>query len=124
VSTVVLAIDGMGQTQFFADYRQWEEAQRRRAFTEPRTAAATASAKPVVSGPKRLSYAKRREWEQMEATILTAEQALAACRAAVDDPSIAADATALQQRYAELQAAQERVDQLYARWAELEAEQL
>ena len=59
----------------------------------------------------------------MEATILAAEQVLAACRVATHDPSIAADTVVLQERYAALQAAQERVDCLYARWAELEEKQ-
>ena len=124
VATVVLAIDGTGRTQFFADYRQWEEAQRRPTPPVEKAAAAPGtSAKPAASGIKRLSYGKRREWEQMEATILTAEQDLDACRAAVEDPSIAVNAALLHQRYAALQAAQERVDRLYERWAELEAEQ-
>ena len=38
------------------------------------------------------TYTERREWEQMETTILAAEQALDACRAAADDPSCGADA--------------------------------
>ena len=42
---------------------------------------------------------------------------------AVDDPAIASDPTALQERYAALEAAQAEVDRLYARWAELEAKQ-
>ncbi len=124
VATLVLAIDGAGGTQFFADYRQWEEAQRRPLAVAGKAAAAeVAPAKPAPSGVKRLSYAKRREWEQMEATILAAEEDLEARRAAVEDPSIAANAALLHQRYEELQAAQERVDRLYERWAELEAEQ-
>ena len=124
VATLVLAINGTGQARFFADYRQWEEAQRRPTPPVEKAAAAPGtSAKPAASGIKRLSYGKRREWEQMEATILTAEQDLDACRAAVEDPSIAVNAALLHQRYAALQAAQERVDRLYERWAELEAEQ-
>jgi ATP-binding cassette subfamily F protein uup len=59
----------------------------------------------------------------MEATILAAEQALEACRVAAEDPSVAADAVVLHGRYTALQAAQEQVDRLYARWAELEAKQ-
>jgi ABC transport system ATP-binding/permease protein len=57
----------------------------------------------------------------MEANVLAAEERLARAKAAAEDPSIAADANALQERYAELSAAQAEVDRLYARWAELEA---
>jgi ATP-binding cassette subfamily F protein uup len=39
----------------------------------------------------------------------------------VADPAIASDAAALHQRYADLNAASEKVERLYARWAELDA---
>jgi ATP-binding cassette subfamily F protein uup len=57
----------------------------------------------------------------MEAAILGAETAVAACRRAAEDPGVASDPVALQARYATLDAAQAEVDRLYARWAELEA---
>ncbi len=123
VATLVLAIGDAGRVQFFADYRQWEEAQRRSSAAVEKGAAAPATPARPAGGRKRLSYTKRREWEQMEATILAAEEDLDARRAAVEDPSIAANAALLHQRYEELQAAQDRVDRLYERWAELEAEQ-
>lgn len=122
VSTVVLALDGSGGTQAFADYQQWEQAQREPTPTaEKASAAAPPKSKPT--GVKRLTYSERREWEQMEAIILAAEQALEACHAAAHDPSIAANAAVLQQRYEALRSAQEQVDRLYARWAELEEKQ-
>jgi ATP-binding cassette subfamily F protein uup len=124
VSTVVLALDGRGGAEFFADYRQWEDTQRGQPAAADQSAAPTTSrAKRAPTGVKRLTYAERREWEQMESAILAAEQALDACRAAADDPSIGADAVVVHERYAALQAAQQHVDQLYARWAELEEKQ-
>ena len=59
----------------------------------------------------------------MEQAILDAEGAVEARRREADDPAIASDPTALQQRYAALEAARAEVDRLYARWAELEAKQ-
>jgi ATP-binding cassette subfamily F protein uup len=56
----------------------------------------------------------------MESTVPAAEERLATATAAAHDPSIAADAALLQQRFAEVTAAQAEVDRLYARWAELE----
>ena len=56
----------------------------------------------------------------MEATVHAAEERLDAARTAMEDPSIATDATILQQRVTALDAAQDTVDRLYARWAELE----
>ena len=59
----------------------------------------------------------------MEQAILDAEGALEAAQRAADDPAIASDPAALQERYAALEAARAEVDRLYARWAELEAKQ-
>jgi ATP-binding cassette subfamily F protein uup len=57
----------------------------------------------------------------MEQAILDAEARAERSERAVQDPAVASDATALQQRYAELESARAEVDRLYARWAELEA---
>ncbi len=125
VSTVVLALDSRGGAQVFADYTQWEEAQRElRAPSKAGAGRAEPGEKRAATGLKRLTYNERREWEQMEASILAAEHAVETCRAATDDPAIAADAGVLQERFAALHAAQEQVERLYARWAELEAKQV
>jgi ATP-binding cassette subfamily F protein uup len=114
ISTSILALDGRGGAEYFADYAQWE-ANRLRASAPPRDT-------PVIAKPrpKRLSYKEQREWDSMESTVHAAEERLAAATAAAHDPSIAADAITLQQRFAEVTAAQAEVDRLYARWAELE----
>jgi ATP-binding cassette subfamily F protein uup len=57
----------------------------------------------------------------MEASVLAAEARLTEARSRTEDGSIVSDATALQLRLAELETAQNEVDRLYARWAELEA---
>jgi len=128
VCTVVLALDGCGGVEVFADYQQWEDAQRAQAqapapAAEQARAAVSGQSKRVPSGLKRLSYTERREWEQMETMILAAEQDLAAAHAAAHDASVAANAVVLQQRYEALREAQAHVDRLYARWAELEEKQ-
>ena len=121
VSTVILALDGKGGTATFADYAQWEAA-REAGEPAPRK---TPGRAPERERPRsrRLGYVEQREWDGMEQAILDAELAVEACRRAADDPTIASDPTALQTRYAALEAAQAEVDRLYARWAELEAKQ-
>jgi ATP-binding cassette subfamily F protein uup len=57
----------------------------------------------------------------MEALILEAEARLESCRQAMADPAVAADHVEVQARLGALALAQEEVDRLYARWAELEA---
>ena len=119
VSTRVLALDGRGGAEYFADYTQALEAQKGKPATPQPPP--TANRQPPTGKPKRLRYLEQRELDAMEATILAAEERLAAAQNATEDPAVASDATTLQQRYAELSAAQAEVDRLYARWAELEA---
>jgi len=114
VSTSILALDGQGNAEYFADYAQWES-------NRPRPAAPTRDGKPAAKPrAKRLSYKEQREWDTMEATLHAAEDRLSLASIAAHDPSIAADAPLLQQRFAALTAVQAEVDRLYARWAELE----
>ncbi|HSS75895.1 MAG TPA: ABC-F family ATP-binding cassette domain-containing protein [Thermoanaerobaculia bacterium] len=124
VSSVVLALDGRGGATFFADYTQWEAA--RAAAPSPKSAPAKASgaqsAKPAKDA-KRLTYKEKQEWEQMEAKILEGEDRLAVAQAAVEDPAVASDPKALQDRCAALETARKDVERLYARWAELEEKQ-
>jgi ATP-binding cassette subfamily F protein uup len=118
VSTQILALDGRGNAEYFADYGQWE-ANGRPSASAPPTRPPDPSVRPGTR-EKRLSYLEQREWESMEAAILTAERRLADAKAVAEDPSIASDADALQQRFAELTAAQGEVERLYRRWGELE----
>jgi ATP-binding cassette subfamily F protein uup len=123
VSTQILALDGNGGTEYYADLAQWEASKR----TSGRRAAAPVAPAPAAQPAagkekaKRLSYIEQREFDGMEAAVLAAEQRLATATRRAEDPSIAADAHALQERHAEVVAAQKEVDRLYARWAELEA---
>jgi ATP-binding cassette subfamily F protein uup len=121
VSTLILALDGRGESATFADYAQWE-ANRTAPARAPRTATERPSARERPQ-PKRLGYREQREWEGMEQAILAAEKAVETSRGAAEDPAIASNPAALQERYAALDAARAAVDRLYARWAELEARQ-
>jgi ATP-binding cassette subfamily F protein uup len=118
VSTRLLALDGRGGSEYFADYEQWRGAAGSQPAERP---AGELRARRSTEKSKRLSYLEQREFDAMEENVLAAEERLAEARRRAEDPLIAADAQALQTRYAELQAAQAEVDRLYARWAELEA---
>ncbi len=133
VSTRLLALDGSGGAGYFADYAQWEaewgrgrrvtrldEGRGRATGVEGGRGAPMRSDDPRPA-KKRLSYLEQREWDAMEETVLAAEERLAGAHRTAEDPSIAADAAALQERFAALTAAQAEVDRLYARWSELES---
>ncbi|HMH13384.1 MAG TPA: ABC-F family ATP-binding cassette domain-containing protein [Edaphobacter sp.] len=123
VSTIVLGLDGKGGAETFADYSQWE--QWRGVEVEDAIApgaagkpvASTTSAGAPASGKKKLSYLEAREFAGIEAAVEAAEDRLQAAREAID--AAATDAVKLTAALAEMDAAQEATDKLYARWAEL-----
>ncbi|HEX8617692.1 MAG TPA: ABC-F family ATP-binding cassette domain-containing protein [Thermoanaerobaculia bacterium] len=124
VATQILALDGNGGTQYFADLAQWESSRDTRGSrgkNQNQSASAQSGQKPAEAKPKKLGYKEQREFDTMEANVLAAEERLARAKAQAEDPAVAADAHALQQRYAEVAAAQAEIDRLYKRWAELEA---
>ena len=114
----VLALDGEGGAERFADVAQWLERRRK---PIPREKAAPATAAAPKPRAKKLSYREQQEWDGMESAVLAAEERLGAADAALEDPAVATDAAALQERAAAAVAARAEVERLYARWAELEA---
>ena len=123
VSTILLALDGTGNAEWFADFAQWESAQERgtigAAGPVPTRAASTNGPKPKQAR-KGLSHSEQKEWDKIEGLIVKAEAALTAGQAATEDPAVTSDAAALQARYTALAEAQTEVERLYARWTELE----
>jgi ATP-binding cassette subfamily F protein uup len=117
VSTVVIGLDG-GEGGMFADYSQWE-AFRNEQPPEKVTAKDSRPTAPSDEPKRKLSYLHQREWDAMETKILEAEQGLAACQHELQ--ASASDAKRVTEAYEKMQAAQRRVEELYARWAELEA---
>lgn len=120
VSTVVIGLDG-GAGGVFADYSQWEAFRNEPAAPKAIVKESRPGASIGLSGgetKKKLSYLQQREWDSMEGKILEAEQELAACQR--DLQAFASDANRVAEAYERTQAAQRRVDELYARWAELE----
>ena len=69
---------------------------------------------------KRLTWSEQREWDGIEAAIVAAEETLARCQTAAHDPAIATRADELAARWRDVQVAQDAVNQLFARWAELD----
>ncbi|MCS6292809.1 MAG: ABC-F family ATP-binding cassette domain-containing protein [Nitrospira sp.] len=123
VSTMMLALDGTGNAEWFADFAQWEAAQERGAsgFSGPVPTRAESNNGPKPKQARKgLSHSEQKEWDKIEGLIVKAEAAVAACQAATEDPAVTSDATALQARYTALAEAQTNVERLYARWTELE----
>ncbi|HME07090.1 MAG TPA: ABC-F family ATP-binding cassette domain-containing protein [Bryobacteraceae bacterium] len=119
VSTTILGMDGAGNAAIYADCEQWQDdiARRRK---EPERERPAASTKPRQT-PKRLTYLENREWEQIEAKIMEADDRLKHAQQELQNPDGLSDPATVQARYDSLLAAQAEVDRLYVRWAELEA---
>jgi ATP-binding cassette subfamily F protein uup len=124
VSTLVLGLDGFGGAERFADYLQWETWQQSRAPKDGpvRPETPKESSSPLLT-KKKLSYLEAREYAGIELRIAEAEQTLREKLAALHDPAVASDGPRLVAISAEVDEAQKVVDQLYARWAELENKQ-
>ncbi len=126
VLTVVLGLDGQGGAGLFADYSQWEawleerkQAAKNDARSPARSSAVVESDRPS-SAKKKLSYLEAREYDSIEQRVADAEEALQAKRQQLEDPAIVSDGPRLVTAHAEMEEAQAKVDELYARWAELE----
>jgi ABC transport system ATP-binding/permease protein len=112
VSQSILALDGKGGSNLYAELSQWETWKE----AQPKPGAA-----PPPPPKPSLSPEQQKELSGMESKIKTAEEKLAAAKAALEDPAIAADAVQLAERQAAVDAAQAKADALYRRWEELEA---
>ena len=126
VSTIVLGLDGLGGAERFADYSQWDVWQRSRqkgtanfSSGTRRSSAGGGDVQPATS-KKKLSYIEARELENIEERIAEADKQLEAKRAALEDPAVTSDPALLKTTCIEMDEAQNTLDTLYARWAELE----
>jgi ABC transport system ATP-binding/permease protein len=126
VSTVVFGLDGLGPSERFADYSQWDSwqiAQSAEFIAKPAAETKRApkqSEIPPAPAKTKLTHTESRELASIEKQIAKAEQTLVARRAALEDKEIASDASRLQTAFAEMEAAQKSVDNLYQRWSELD----
>ena len=123
VSTVVVGLDGLGNAGRFADYSQWEvwQAEQLEDAKQASSKVSTAGDQPAqVRTKKKLSYLEAREYATIEQRVAEAEATLAAKQAAMEDPAIATDAARIVAAHAEYDEARNTVDELVARWAELE----
>ncbi len=124
VSTVVLGLDNLGAAERFGDYTQWDVWQRARQAQGARNSPDGPARPPAagISAPakKKLSYLEAREYASMETRIAEVEDELNVLRRALEDPAIMSDAARLHTAYVQMEEAQAKVDQLYARWGDLE----
>jgi ATP-binding cassette subfamily F protein uup len=128
VATKIIAFDpdpafsAAGKLTSFANLEQWETWHRERSEIAATAAKAAANKKADTKGggsKKKLSYRDQRELDQMEDTLLKAETERDRLVAESEKPENSANAVKLTELSNSLAEAQQKVDDLYARWAEL-----
>ncbi len=119
VSTEILGLDGQGGALFFSDFSQWERTRNQSALREL-APEKTSPPPPATPAAPRLSMAEQKELSRMEEKIEAAETRVAQLEERMQLPEVASDHVKLQECWAEVQAAREKVTELYARWEDLE----
>ncbi|HJT25578.1 MAG TPA: ABC-F family ATP-binding cassette domain-containing protein, partial [bacterium] len=120
VSRQILALDGKGNAEYFADLSQWEAKREERAQA-PVKAEPVKPAAVSVKPKKALSSKEERELKEMESAIHTAEEGLKAAKAQLEDPKVGTDVGELLKRQKAVDDEKAKVEALYRRWEELEA---
>jgi ATP-binding cassette subfamily F protein uup len=129
VSNIVLGLDGAGKARRFADYSQWAadqaageaEVQAVRKQEKSKAAGAKTAQGASAAEPqkKKLSYLEGREYESIEQKLSAMEDAIHRKRALLQETALK-EPRLLEQMHHEIEASQQEIDLLYARWAELE----
>lgn len=145
ISKQLLALDGDGIAEYFADYAQWEKIYTKngqiqnRAFVlanqnksdEPSKENNSANTQlgntqnqdtvNATSQLKPLSTNEKKELRTISQTIETAELEVEKIQARMHEPAVASNHVKLKEYMKELENAQKNVAKLYQRWEELEA---
>jgi ATP-binding cassette subfamily F protein uup len=119
VATEILALDDTGTARTFADLAQWQASQE----SEKSAPAVERRPSPAARKPAavRLTYRERQELEGMEHSIASCEAAIAEHERELADPEVMNDHVRLRAACEQLESAQKQLEQLFARWQELES---
>lgn len=127
LSTELLALDGRGKAKSFVDYHQYEAWRVQMDASDANTkstkngSASTSQDARRADSSGKLTYKLQHELDTMEQRILEAEARLEVLHDQVADPELFAQTEKFAAACTAMGEAQEEVDTLYARWAELEA---
>lgn len=119
-----IALDGKGKWQVVHGLKQWQEWMEQSDQEEIEKAKNPTKTAPIKKQKTvKLSYMEQREYNQLEATILEAEEQVELLEGKVADPALASDSHKLADACKELEKAKKEVEGHYKRWTELEAKQ-
>ncbi len=123
----VIGFDNKGGVTYYADYEQWLadlKGRQKGEVEQPDPVEPQTREKKNKNRPGKLSYMDQREYEQIEERIQEAEEEQERLQTLMDAPETSTDPQKLETVWADLQQAQQQVEQLYDRWDELEEKKL
>lgn len=123
----VIGFDNKGGVTYYADYEQWLadlKGRQKGEVEQPDPAESQTREKKNKNCSGKLSYMDQREYEQIEEKIQEAEEEQERLQTLMDAPETTTDPQKLETVWADLQQAQQQVEQLYDRWHELEEKKL
>ncbi len=122
IATEYVGIDGSGGAKEFMTREQWAAfCKKLKSSVKPSSATASSAKKTKPqSGKRKRTYKEKVEFEGMEAAIMAAEAEVEQLEAKAADPALTKDHKRSTETYAALSEAQQHVQALYTRWAELE----
>ncbi|MBC7397628.1 MAG: ABC-F family ATP-binding cassette domain-containing protein, partial [Bdellovibrionales bacterium] len=118
VSNQILA---MPEMIFFTDIDQWEKWFKAELKKKSPEKIAGSAQSVSIKSKKKLSYKDQLEYDNMESALAKKETRLAEVDELSANPEVSSNASELQKLSAEMGALHTDIEQLYARWAELEA---
>jgi ATP-binding cassette subfamily F protein uup len=121
LSSQILALDGRGNAEFFADYEQCEQVMERFAALPDSRSPAQDKKSARGSKPKSgMSTAEKRELERLPEKIEQTESSIALLQKEMEKPHVSSNYGKLQDLMKQQEAAQVELERLFQRWEELE----
>lgn len=116
ICNILLALGDPEQNQLFVSFSQWEASLK--SSITPLKSKSKKSDVPSATG--KLSYAEKKEYEQIEGKIQELETIVQKLNRSLEDPVIAKNPESLQEICSKVGLEENRIEQLYLRWEELE----
>ncbi len=119
ICNLFLALGDPQKSEKFVDYAQWEAS----AKSTPATKKAETKAAESKTLKAKISYAERKELEEIPGKIEQLENEVRRLNHTLEDPALSQDVAALQAICTQVGLAENQIEQLYLRWEELETKQ-
>lgn len=115
-----LALDNPEKSTLYADFSQWEASLKTHAAQAKAKEKSDTSPKPLKT---KLTYAEKKEYEQIEAKISKLEEEVKELNHLLEEPEVAENPQRLSEVCSTIGLTENQIEQLYLRWEELDKKQ-